>query len=144
MTVGWTGAELMRRIGGEPTHFGPLLAQDVVEARTAVKVRALYEQFWNVPPPVGTRVQRTNVSKARNFASRRGFLPPMAWDDDTIDDPAAQPDMGEPASRGLDLAEVAHLRAGGCSDEEIARRMGVSAGAIERARFRAAREERVS
>jgi hypothetical protein len=45
------------------------------------------------------------------------------------------------ASGGVDLGEVEHLEAGGCSLEEIARRMGVQVESIERARQRAAERE---
>jgi transcriptional regulator with XRE-family HTH domain len=140
MTVGRTGAELMVAIGDVRTRFAALLAQEVVTAQKARTVRDLYERWWNVTPPTDTREQRINVSKARNFAARHGFAPPMAWDDDTIDDPSAEPDFGARDPRtGVDLAEVAHLRAGGCSDEEIARRLGVTVSGLSQAEWRARR-----
>jgi len=141
MTVGRTGSELMVAIGDQRTRFGTLLAQQVVEARTARKVRELYERWWDLAPPVETREQRINVSKAKNFATKHGFAPPMAWDDDTIDDPAAEPNLGDASDAGLDLAEVRHLRAGGCSDDEIARRMGYTASSFARALYRALSKE---
>lgn len=33
-------------------------------------------------------------NKTRRLAERRGWAPPLAWDDETIDDPTAEPDYG--------------------------------------------------
>jgi hypothetical protein len=52
---------------------------------TARKVEELYEEWWNVYP-AGTAAHRARLS-----AKRKGFLPPLAWDDETIDDPQATP-----------------------------------------------------
>ena len=40
--------------------------------------------------------------KTRRMAERHGWVPPLAWDDDTIDDPEARPELnsGEVSSRG--------------------------------------------
>lgn len=52
---------------------------------TARRVEELYEEWWNVYP-AGTAALRARLSAKRN-----GYLPPMAWDEDTIDDPTAKP-----------------------------------------------------
>lgn len=38
-------------------------------------------------------MRRGSSARARWTAYRRGWLPPMAWDEETIDDPATEPDM---------------------------------------------------
>lgn len=84
----------------------------------------------------------SNLTSRR--AIRRRWVPALAWDEDTIDDPTAKPDLGRRGRTGsgrcpvVDLAEVEHLREGGCSDEEIAARLGVKVISIERAEYRAA------
>lgn len=51
----------------------------------AAKVRAVYDRLSMTPGP---------SRAARDRAHRSGWMPPLAWDDDTIDDPAAQPNPG--------------------------------------------------
>lgn len=65
---------------------------------------------------------------ARALAKRRGWVPPLGWDDDTIDDPAAAPDLGDQRARTTtDLAEeVRFLRGFGMTNPVIAQRLGVS------------------
>ncbi|MGA4726270.1 hypothetical protein ACPB67_02520 [Micromonospora taraxaci] len=45
----------------------------------------------------------------RKRAAAAGYAPPLAWDDDTIDDPNAQPQLGDPDADVID--EVAVRRA---------------------------------
>jgi hypothetical protein len=59
---------------------------------TARRVEALYEEWWNVSP-AGTAAHRARLS-----AKRKGYLPPAAWDDDTIDDPEAVSLEADPAT----------------------------------------------
>lgn len=91
VAIGWSGAELMRRIGAVGTDFPKLLGRDRVLARTARAVHALYDQLWDTTPPTSTRWERATRSRALAFAAARGWAPPQAWDDDTIDDPTAAP-----------------------------------------------------
>jgi hypothetical protein len=108
-----------------------------VSASTAATIRQVYDRLWDAPAPTETRGERISATSTRAAAAARQWVPPLAWDDETIDDPAAQPDLGEASPSQVDLEEVEHLRAGGVSDEDIARRMGVQVSAIERAEFRA-------
>ncbi|MBQ1064502.1 hypothetical protein [Micromonospora sp. C41] len=48
-------------------------------------IAALYERLATVPGA---------CERSRAYAARRGWAGPMAWDDDTIDDPEAQPQFG--------------------------------------------------
>ena len=72
-------------------------------------------------------------NRARSRAAREGWHGPMAWDEDTIDDPQAEPETGESAGR-MSPAELAAYReqealwlaSYGVSSEEIAKRLGVS------------------
>lgn len=87
VVVGWTGSELMRRLGRRPTNFGYLLNNQRVLARTAQEVKQLYNALWDSVPPQTTREERGAFTQAIRTAEKRGWLPPAAWDDDLIDLP---------------------------------------------------------
>lgn len=65
---------------------------------------------------------------ARVWARKRGWVPPLGWDDDTIDDPDAKPNLGNGRARNrTDLAEEARFLLGyGLSNFTVAKRLGVS------------------
>lgn len=93
-------------------------------ARTAHDdIVTAYERLWDVPGPSGH-------NRAR--AARWGWLPPMAWDDDTIDDPAATPDTGDagpnrsgrPAEHVAEDVEFLLQRDPTATADQIAHRLG--------------------
>jgi transcriptional regulator with XRE-family HTH domain len=129
--IGWSAPRLAEHLGMNPESLSRLMTQDKqrVTAVTAGKVRGLYDRLWNVPGP---------WPKARNWAARRGWPPPLAWDDDTIDDPAARPAAPTGGRRSRELwQDSEELRAQGLPLGEIADRLGVSLTALKRARERA-------
>lgn len=78
----------------------------LVRVDVAQRVREAYDELWNYPTP---------SRKTRTCALRRGWLPPMAWDDGTIDDPDAEPYRERyvhAAERGIDEVAVAEAVAG--------------------------------
>ncbi len=92
------------------------------------KVVAVYEQLWNV---------WGRSSKARTLAETRGYAPPMAWDDEAIDDPEARPYRGEshrtPVERGQITQEnMIFLHGSGASLQETCQRLGISRGYVLR------------
>lgn len=111
VAVGWTGSAIMRHLGKAPTNFYFLIQQQTVEVATARAVRALYERLWNTTPPTATQRQRGAIVKARRCAAERGWPPPMAWDDTTIDDPAVPPAGQNSNSEANLVDEVAVDRA---------------------------------
>lgn len=88
---GWSLSQLAKRLGVAPTNFSRSIYSSGVLEGTRKAVAALYEQLWDQEPPTGTRWEKIAATKARRYAAERGWLPPMAWDDDTIDDPTTQP-----------------------------------------------------
>lgn len=70
------------RMGVTQQAVTAMLRKQVVTAATAAKVADVYRELHLTP---GTSV------RAANFAIARGWAPPLAWDDDTIDDPTALP-----------------------------------------------------
>jgi hypothetical protein len=84
---GWTLEELGARLGGiTPAAVSRLARWDVVLRSTADRVAALYIDLADTPGP---------SQKSARRARTRGWLPPMWWDDDTIDDPNYQPCTSE-------------------------------------------------
>lgn len=75
--------------------------------------------------------------RARNRAVSKGWAPPLAWDEDTIDDPGAEP-AGVPSrpthlrSYGLDLDEWLFLVRAGELPERAAERCGVQLTTVDR------------
>jgi hypothetical protein len=90
VALGWSQARLAERLGWTPSNFGTLIAAPRTIVRTALKVRALYEELWDQAPPEGDHRSKISVSRARNHAAAHGWLPPAAWDDDLIDVPDDQ------------------------------------------------------
>lgn len=90
------------------------------------RARAAYDQLWDQP---GTSHQ------TRAAAQRAGYAPPLAWDDDTIDDPIAQPqhqlggDQVSPIKR-VHLDDVDELAIDGLTLGQVAHRLGVSKDAV--------------
>lgn len=110
-------------------------ANPLVRVATRDNVRALYDRLSMTPPPVGPVALRTQ----RN-AARRGWHPPLAWDDDTIDDPSVTP-ITVRDSRGLDLDEFVFLLRTGETPEAAAKRLGVTFDAVQQAMGRHKRDD---
>ncbi len=136
---GWSPRLLAQRLGLDlgamrKTRDG---TRRYVTGPTARGVRGLYDELWDQPPPQGTTPARIAAAKARAYAMRHTWAPPMAWDDDTIGDPAATPAATRPGRvthRAADLAEdAAELLGQGHTREQAAQRLGVSRDALEMA-----------
>ena len=140
VACGWSQARLARELGLTAANFCGMLRRDQVTAATARAVGELYDRLWNRPPPEHDQHTRIAAARARNHAGREGWAPPLAWDDDQIDDPHAHPAQGwkRPARntrRSADLAEDAEelFRREGYTREHAAARLGVSLPALQRA-----------
>ncbi|HEY1178253.1 MAG TPA: hypothetical protein VGF17_19025 [Phytomonospora sp.] len=95
--LGWTCPEIGARMGVSGARVGHILngLYGRVTPETAARVRAVYDELGMTVPQDKPMVRRGDCpihERARRDARRRGYAPPLAWDDDTIDDPAARPD----------------------------------------------------
>lgn len=104
---GWPMGELEQRLG---VHAGWITRtfREGKAVRMAVesRVKRLYDGLWNVRPEQDG-VDPGLVVVTQDLAFRAGFAGPLAWDDDTIDDPRALPqtDAAEPvATEGGNVA----------------------------------------
>jgi hypothetical protein len=102
--AGWTQSELARRMRMDRSNFARTIDSGLVEVATLKTVRALYDQLWRTDP-VEAGVPAHRATAARQIAASRGWAPIGAWDDDRIDDPAAEPDWtghcGTPRGRNI-------------------------------------------
>jgi hypothetical protein len=111
MTLGWSQTKLAHAIGFEVRNFAHLVhGRRGITVTTARAVRDLYEQLWDQTPPRTTTGHKGAYTRSVGYAKARGWVPPLAWDDDRIDDPAATPDVGEQGretSRGRPVEHIA-------------------------------------
>jgi transcriptional regulator with XRE-family HTH domain len=80
---GWSQGQLATRLGIQVAHVWKLSHQKTgATTRIAQRVETLYNQLWDKHPVPGM-----SATIARNTARRHGWLPPLAWDEDNIDNP---------------------------------------------------------
>lgn len=97
-TLTWLGGQL----GIAVSNMGHTMGGCPIRASTARRVTALYERISHLPGP---------STRSRNRAQRRGWAPPLAWDDDTIDDLSVCPATGVKASIVLDPVLLDRIKA---------------------------------
>ncbi|MCV7255266.1 hypothetical protein H7J86_24185 [Mycobacterium hackensackense] len=101
--------------------------QRVVFARVALVIDVAFRAMQLEVPPDGYAKRR---AKAR--AERRGWSPALAWDEDTLDDPAATPDTGS-TRRATFLERIAELHESGITDPTaIADHLGLKTKSVHR------------
>lgn len=145
LAIGWTGQQIMAELGWKPgTNLGAQFYQQArVHRRTADRVAEVYRRLSDTPGP---------SSRTRRKALDRGYLPPIYWDDDLIDDPDHDPRRdqtdngvedpvvidrlvnGQPATptKRERLAAVAVLHKRHLSYTDIAQRVGVTDRQVHR------------
>lgn len=140
VALGWTHGQIGERCGGvcaEAVHAWRV--HDKVWRVTADKVATAYEAMCMTVPPETNKSERARVARSKGMARRHGFVPPLAWDD--IDNDPEPPQIERPkpprGKASFDLAEYDRLVQFGESEEQAARRFGVTTSAIEMARARA-------
>jgi len=110
IACGWTITALSTRLGMTPSNLGRVVrSDDRVHAGTARKVRDLYDELWDQRPNEHDHRTRISAARARGMAARHGWLPPLAWNDDEIDDPGAWANLGDDTDPELDEVVVERL-----------------------------------
>ena len=129
--LGWPTSEVSRRAGYERSHLGLLMRRESIRRTTAERIAAVYETLSMQLPPETTKTQRIDASRARRIARERGWPPPLAWDDDHIDDPAYEPHAWHyvPADRAEHLADLDERQAG---ISEVCSELGIRRDSVER------------
>jgi hypothetical protein len=148
--LGWDMYAIARELDAYPDKVRQWTLHPTVYRTTHEQLAAVYDRLSMRLPPTDTPEQKANVAKTRNRAARNGWLPPLAWDDETLDDPDARPARSRDERRRTDLdpvvvervlagerlpmtpaerAEVVRqARARGWSEAVIAQRTGIARG----------------
>lgn len=112
----------------------------ITRATHAAVVRA-YDALWDRPAPETCKSERISARRVRALAVRRGWVPPLAWDDDLIDDPAAVPSGVRRRGERWSVEDVEELLRTGAAHVEVCRRLGTTPAALARRLDRAGRRD---
>lgn len=129
--MGWSYAVVAERAGTTEKTLATLIRPTrQISYALAARVAAVYDELCMTQGP-------SNITAGR--ARGAGHAPPLAWDEHTIDDPAANPDYGDEVPRTVALAENAEelVHGQGYTLAQAAARLGVKKAALEHARKRA-------
>lgn len=149
--LGWNCAQLAESLGGGAPQVvrGAMLKgeDEPTRADYARSVGYVYEQLWDQQPPVTNRYQKSQYTRVRKDALERGWAPPMAWDEESIDNPDAQPapwrevaDLGS-ARRRMHLDDLEDCISWGLDITGAAARLEVTKDAVEACARRAQRPD---
>lgn len=111
VAVGWSQRRLAVRLGVSPANFGTMMRRPRVLASKARAIRDLYEELWDTVPECQSTQERLAVTRSRNFAAAHGWVPPMGWNDEDIDNPDAAPSL-DAAICGIDEVAIERALAG--------------------------------
>jgi len=140
--MGFPDAVLAREVDMHPANFDDLFGQATVTVGVARRIAGLYDRAWNASPlAFGATPQ--GMARTLRRAAAEGWASPLAWDDDSIDDPEAVPDLGARASRTAALVEDVSwlMETCGYTRQQAAERIGVTKAAVDQAFARARRLE---
>ena len=115
--IGWASTAVGERLGisGSAITDVTTARNPMMLAETAMRIRAVYEDLCMTIGP---------SSGARRFATRKGWPPPLAWDDGTIDDPDATPFIGT-SSEYVHADDLEDLIRWGGTYKSIEARLGI-------------------
>lgn len=113
VALGWSQSKIAERIGMLRSNFrlaDP--SQTTITVAHDRALRSLYDELSMKLPPEGEWRDKIAASRARRYAKERGWLPPLAWDDELIDDPSHEPQFSRDGSHlhSDDVDEAAILR----------------------------------
>lgn len=125
--AGWSSHDVHRHVGsGHKQTFERLCTRDKVTARLARAVRDFYDEY-SAKKPEEYGVEPWIAERTRAYATKQDWAPAIAWDDDTIDDPAAEPSYGQTLNfhqrAQLRREEIEHLAWCGHEPEQILDRL---------------------
>jgi hypothetical protein len=138
--LGWTLSGIAAHTSLSKKTLSLLMAgaQQYVTREAAEQIERTYDQLC---------MRRGPSQRSRIMARDKGWAPPLAWDEGTMDDPHATPDpnaIPDPEERPgaeLNMAQFMELLDFGQLPEQAAARVGVTLGAIEVAARRHGRDD---
>ena len=138
--MGWPTRSIARELGNlDPQTYQYIQSgrTKTIRRRTAQDIAELYDRLWNQTGP---------SARSAELARAKGWVPPLAWDDECLDDPAAKPHAGRWSPQTLrDREQVVedfldtwdHHRG---QVDIAAHRLGMKPSALEQALRRANRD----
>lgn len=94
-TIGWSLNDLGQRIGIHGNGLGFVIRRRKwVTPETAQKIKALYNELEMIPAPPDNHMvygKGNPVSTVKSRARNKGWIPPLCWEEETIDNPYALP-----------------------------------------------------
>lgn len=140
VAIGWSQSRLGERLGIAISNMQGIVIGKPVTVGKALAVKALFDELWNQPQMGADHRSKIAANRARNYAQARGWLPPMAWDEDTIDDPTFVPDLQARNDPSALIEDVEFLVRTGVGLESILSRTGYKKqDSLERLLHRAGR-----
>lgn len=122
VAYGYTQRDLCRESGVSVDNLSRIHHQDSVRAETAIRIANVFNRLQLTP---GTN------NRSRIRGRREGWALPFAWDEDSIDDPDAQPYQGK--DKWVPFRErYQELRDLNLSREVIAEKLGIQLESLER------------
>lgn len=122
MALGWTSSALGVELGTAQNAVVAMAKRQWVTSASAAAVRVLYDKLSMTLGPSGLSRQR---------AAAKGWVPALAWDDDTIDDPTAEPWRGT-AQRVSFLDQYNELAEMQLTNRHIAEVIGIAPESLAR------------
>lgn len=144
MAMGWRHQDLTPMLGISTAN---IIHQqgDWFTKKKHDAIKNLYDRLWNQRGPA-TTLSINRIKKA-------GYVPPLAWDDETIDDPHAVPNLGtKPSNREQPpeakfskcdavIEDVEFLLDEGLTWEALVGRLGMNADTLDRRLHRVGRTD---
>lgn len=119
--IGWPQTVMADRLGMTQSMLGNRMGRTHVTAKTAAMIADLFTELQSVPGP-------SQISRQRAIA--KGWEPPFAWDEESIDDPSAELGKPVPSTASERIQELHDL---GIRDVyRIAERLGIKPASVER------------
>lgn len=139
--LGWSQRLLSKALDVEPSTLTRLTHEmgGSITVATDRTIRSLYKRISMTPPPQDTSMEQASVARAKREAQLNGWAPPLAWDDEDLDDPKARPHgMRIPVIQISSqwLLEAQDLLDMGEHPLAIAQRIGKKPASISRSAYR--------
>lgn len=107
--LGWSAEDLSVRMGFSRAYLNVAInreGRDYILRATARRIADIYDELSMTFPP-----ETPCTSRQRAAAKKKGWLPPLAWDDDRIDDPNYRPNLTE-TDHDIDPVVIERILAG--------------------------------
>lgn len=90
VALGWSMTRIATFLGIQLSNFTAVAhGRGRITVSRDRAIRSLYDEISMTLPPQDAWHDKISASRARNYAKARGWLPPLAWDDEALDDPNA-------------------------------------------------------